>query len=319
MEKSLKRQLVNAAEAVKKKVQRMRNIECDSERVLENVFKPITDPLNQMVEKNKLKSHHKLKEDYEFKYDSPNETYMNKTLKTRKSDDSSTKAIMSDEEQSTPNTDGSDIDDHFESQDISNASFKTVGSAPASPNQNVSSWSLSSEFYEDAPYGVRNDRGKLIMGTARVTLNDEYITVGENKYKNTAGLKELLFKKNPNMNLISNEDTQAYKAMLEDTNAHRRDYDPKKPIKSNKGRKYLNIIKPLFKLRKDSESSVPHGTGLPLMKTWKKNVDYIYWDNPNELVERLKLLLASRDAGNTGLDNEIVSILEELREGGIIK
>ena len=36
--------------------------------------------------------------------------------------------------------------------------------------------------------------------------------------------------------------------------------------------------------------------------------------DPNELVERLELLLASGDAGNTGVHNEIVSICEELRK-----
>jgi hypothetical protein len=35
-------------------------------------------------------------------------------------------------------------------------------------------------------------------------------------------------------------------------------------------------------------------------------------------VERLKLLCASKQAGNTGVDNEIISIIEELREENII-
>ncbi|KAF0719455.1 Integrase catalytic domain-containing protein [Aphis craccivora] len=38
----------------------------------------------------------------------------------------------------------------------------------------------------------------------------------------------------------------------------------------------------------------------------------VYWNDPNELVERLKLLLASKAAGNTGVSNEILSIFEEL-------
>ena len=43
--------------------------------------------------------------------------------------------------------------------------------------------------------------------------------------------------------------------------------------------------------------------------------DYITLpSDPNELVERLELLLASEDAGNTGVHNEIVSICEELRK-----
>lgn len=49
-----------------------------------------------------------------------------------------------------------------------------------------------------------------------------------------------------------------------------------------------------------------------------KHVSYTYWDNPNELVDRLRLLIASQSAGNTGHTNEIVSIVEELREANII-
>ncbi|KAK9681124.1 hypothetical protein QE152_g38561 [Popillia japonica] len=38
----------------------------------------------------------------------------------------------------------------------------------------------------------------------------------------------------------------------------------------------------------------------------------------NELVERLKLLIASQQAGHTGHNNEIASIIEELKEAGVI-
>lgn len=54
------------------------------------------------------------------------------------------------------------------------------------------------------------------------------------------------------------------------------------------------------------------------MKRFYPNTDYIYWDNPNELVDRLKLLIASQSAGNTNHTNEINSIIEELKEAGII-
>lgn len=32
----------------------------------------------------------------------------------------------------------------------------------------------------------------------------------------------------------------------------------------------------------------------------------VYWNDPNELVDRLRLLLASQAAGNTSLPNEIL-------------
>ena len=47
-------------------------------------------------------------------------------------------------------------------------------------------------------------------------------------------------------------------------------------------------------------------------------LDYIYWDDPNELVDRLQLLTAERSAGNPSHVNEIHSIIEELREAGYI-
>jgi len=47
--------------------------------------------------------------------------------------------------------------------------------------------------------------------------------------------------------------------------------------------------------------------------------DYVYWDDPNELVDRLQLLAASYQAGNKSHTNEIMSMLEELREAGLIE
>lgn len=51
---------------------------------------------------------------------------------------------------------------------------------------------------------------------------------------------------------------------------------------------------------------------------YNQNIVYEYYDNPNELCDRLRLLLASKGAGNTNHDQEVNSIVEELRERGII-
>ena len=45
---------------------------------------------------------------------------------------------------------------------------------------------------------------------------------------------------------------------------------------------------------------------------------YEHWDDPNELVDRLRLLVSSQMAGHTGHNNEILSIIEELKEANII-
>jgi len=46
-------------------------------------------------------------------------------------------------------------------------------------------------------------------------------------------------------------------------------------------------------------------------------IDYVHWDDPNELVDRLRLFDASHQAGNNVHDNEMLSI-EEFREVGLI-
>lgn len=320
MEKKFKRQITKAAENVKRKVQKMRDIETENSNVLQSVFKPVTDSLNQMLDnQNHLKV---LPNEVKFEKSSPVDK--DKTLKRRESDaelDDFTSMNSNNSEEYDENSEPLETD---YTDEANNESFKTVKSGWSDPSFDISSWSKSSEALVDVPFGVRNDRGKLMMGSALVAVSGEYIQIGPDKFKRTLGINELLFKKEPDLSTITNEDMENYKLMLLETNVHRRDYDSQKPIRSNRGRKYMNIIKPLFKMRKISastDSSHPdlyEGKGLPTLKNWKKDLDYVYWDDPNELIDRLKLLIASREAGNTGLDNEIISIIEELRESGII-
>lgn len=321
MDASLKRQIVNAAESIKKKVKRIRDVETDSNNALEMVFKPLTGPLNQIVDKQNIQGN---KNDHELFYKSKVET---KSFDNADEDYQILKNNTANNEKFE-----SDNGDHNEFFDLTykeQQNDKEVNSEDrnsvksVSPNnsvtddesfrslseEEVSSWSKSSESLNDVPFGVRIQNGKLMLGSAIINVTDKKISVAGRNYVNTKGLHELLFKKSPNSALITDEDRKNYKTMLIDTNVHRRDFDPSKPIKSNKGQKYLEFIKPLFK-----EVTIQTGDGIPMLKKWRKNVDFIYWDDPNELVERLKLLVASRDAGNTGLDNEIISIIEELQE-----
>lgn len=52
---------------------------------------------------------------------------------------------------------------------------------------------------------------------------------------------------------------------------------------------------------------------------YNENIAYEFYDDPNELCERLRLLIASRSAGNSNHSQEINSIISELRELGVIK
>lgn len=48
-------------------------------------------------------------------------------------------------------------------------------------------------------------------------------------------------------------------------------------------------------------------TGKRFMTVNTQKPNYIYWDDPNELVERLKLLRASQQAGNSKTANDCIN------------
>lgn len=149
------------------------------------------------------------------------------------------------------------------------------------------------------------------------------------RYIGTPGLYELLFKNDPR--IFKKADIAQYVDILKRTNVLHRDNDEKLPLKgSTKAteNKYkiitdslqLSVIRP----RSSSVSTIEtrskkRGGKLNLLNLNKKKVEYRYFDDFNELIERLKLLVSSQMAGNHGHINEIQSILSELKEGKIIK
>ena len=87
------------------------------------------------------------------------------------------------------------------------------------------------------------------------------------------------------------------------TNALHRDNNPDNNYpKSSKGQKWKRILKTIWDNRKEYE-----GSGVIVIPS-----------DPNTLLERLDLLLASQEAGNTGVGNELVSICDELKRQGVL-
>ena len=87
-----------------------------------------------------------------------------------------------------------------------------------------------------------------------------------------------------------------------------------------KSKKYNKYIGPFLNTKALKRKTVEGSGLLPKYKIARKNMsmDYVYWDDPNELVDRLRLLIAEQSAGNPSHVNEIHSIIEELREGDYI-
>lgn len=61
------------------------------------------------------------------------------------------------------------------------------------------------------------------------------------------------------------------------------------------------------------------GEGLQKRLLRRSTPDFRHWGDPNVLCDRLRLLIFSKQVGNTRLYSKIISILEELQEAGFIK
>ncbi|XP_028173187.1 uncharacterized protein LOC114362116 [Ostrinia furnacalis] len=321
MERNLKEQIIKSAAAVKRKVEMIKDFRNENDMALETIFKPIVNPLKLLTSESDKKRQIN---------DESRQTETVKRAKYSESESSNTsigdyeepidsEAVSDDDDRKTPNETLVSLPSDV--QDVHENSFKSLQSSPSVANDSLS-WSVSSEAIKDVPYGVRHVNKKLLLGNTRVYDDDRILKIGNRTLKKTPGLKQLLYNKTPDLDVITQEDLQHYKLLLIDTNAHKRNFDPTKPINSNKGLKYMRVIKPLFKFSRNHTSSVEslhQGEGIDILKKVKTDTDLVYWNDPNELVERLKLLLGSWAAGNTGVHNEIYAIIEELHEAGIIK
>ncbi|KYN04509.1 hypothetical protein ALC62_04622 [Cyphomyrmex costatus] len=166
----------------------------------------------------------------------------------------------------------------------------------------------------DRVYGAYLDKDGLMLGNKRFDVDDaDNIIIDGVRNAGTPGLYELIFKRLPDDTLHTEEDMREYKSMLQATNAHKHKHHSQGRVLVNRGYKYKNIIKPLVTPMKK------FGKGLLRAMTLNDNaIEYVHWDDPNELVDRLRLLDASQRAGNTAHGNEMPSIIEELREAGLI-
>ena len=97
-------------------------------------------------------------------------------------------------------------------------------------------------------------------------------------------------------------DIKDYERLMIKNNALHRNNDPNNPYpKGSNGKKWLGLLSPIWHRGKFA------GKGIVIMPS-----------DPNALLERLDLLLASQEAGHTGVRNELVSICDELKRQGVL-
>ena len=150
----------------------------------------------------------------------------------------------------------------------------------------------------DTTYGIYDKDGKFYIGNKLAIIVDNDLVVGRDEYEGTPGLWELIMSKNPDPKNFTEEDYENYAKLMLKTNALRVDNNPEnKRPRSSKSYKWNTILNPIWYNRKKYE-----GTGVIVIPS-----------DPNALLERLDLLLATQEAGHTGVGNELVSICDELK------
>ena len=169
----------------------------------------------------------------------------------------------------------------------------------------------------DRTYGIYVKDKTFYMGNKQIIIKDNDITVDNFEYKGTPGLWELITSKNPNN--YTNEDKEKYWQLILQTNTIYRNNNLKSNYpKSSKSPKWYNIIKPVWEeIKKQREAEAEVDTEETEEETEGEGLTILPSD-PNALIKRFDLLLASQNAGHTGVRNELVSIFDELKRQGVI-
>ena len=177
----------------------------------------------------------------------------------------------------------------------------------------------------DLSYGIYAIDGEFKIGNKSITIEDNDIKVDDIIFEGTPGFWELVTSKNPKLENYTKEDLNKYQQLVILTNTAYRNNNPNqnKP-KASKSNKWKKIIKPIWEAIKEQEEDEDEyqefeepedgdpqpgtsGTGLKILLS-----------DPNALINRFDLLFSSKKAGHTGVRNEIVSILDELKRQGVI-
>ena len=156
----------------------------------------------------------------------------------------------------------------------------------------------------DKKFGIRKEKGHHYIGNKHVIVknNDIIITKTGEKLEGTRGLWELIMSKNPQN--FTDMDYDNYKYLIITSNVLHRGDNPKNPYPKASGSfKWVYLLGPIWKNKKEKYQ----GQGVVVIPS-----------DPNALLERLDLLLASQEAGHTGIRNELVSICDELKRQGVL-
>ena len=171
------------------------------------------------------------------------------------------------------------------------------------------------EKKRDTTFGIYKENGDHYIGNTHVIIKDDDIIIKDTgeRFVGTHGLWKLITTKNLTLDKIEWDkmDEKDYVRLLEKTHVLHRGNNPNNPhAKSSGGKKWNNILTFIWhtdRFPQKGEFKEHEGQGVVVIPS-----------DPNALLERLDLLLASQEAGNTGVRNELICICDELKRQGVL-
>ena len=182
----------------------------------------------------------------------------------------------------------------------------------------------------DKVFGMVKKDKYYYIGDKPIKIKGDNIIIDDKEYTGTKGLWELIISKNP-QGIYTEDDFLNYGRILKQTNAIYQGNNPNQNYpKSSSSPKWRQLIKPIWediKSKKPPEEEKGKGKGKGRGRK-KRQEDpqpgtsgsglKILPSDPNALIDRFDLLFSSKKAGHTGVKNEIVAILDELKRQGVI-
>jgi hypothetical protein len=316
-EENILRKLIKARKSIRQKFASIKQDRINLQKNVKETFAPIVNPLNEIVKLSEKST--ELKKENEkpiFSYSTPKKSKYNSESETEKSLQnisikkpkySFSKINYTASDDSDDESDGGEEDPMIENTE------KTLQFHSAYEGNN----SLINDYFKlynsndrsiDKIYGIKIDKEneKYFIVNSEVNFLDNFtkLQLGNETYSLSSGLLELLFKKTP-LNFTA-EDQYNYKQILLKTDVQK--------IKHGNSKKYKIIIKKLISTKGEGFTK----KSINFKNIQKNKIDYVYWNDINELIDRLRLLYSSQSAGNNNHQNEILSIFEELKENNII-
>ena len=184
----------------------------------------------------------------------------------------------------------------------------------------------------DKVFGMVKKDKNYYIGDKPIKIKGDNIIIDDKEYIGTEGLWELILSKNPQDGIYTEDDFLNYGRILKQTNAIYQNNNPNntKP-KSSSSIKWNQLIKPIWEDIKESKKPPEEekGKGKGKGRGRKKRQEdpqpgtsgtglKILPSDPNALIDRFDLLFSSKKAGHTGVRNEIVAILDELKRQRVI-